>query len=53
LNEKKFLERFKQPLQLFLGKASVGKREILFEQRNARKDTKKFHGNGFFCANAA
>jgi hypothetical protein len=37
----------------FFGKASVnpGKQEILFEQRNARKDTKKFHGSGFFCEN--
>jgi len=38
---------------MFFGKASVnpGKQEILFEQRNARKDTKKFHGSGFFCEN--
>ena len=30
-----------------------GRQEILFEQRNARKDTKKFHGSNFFCANVS
>jgi hypothetical protein len=35
------------------GKAAVtpDRQEILFEQRNARKDTKKFHGSGFVCEN--